>query len=108
MTHTAELDLAAKRLVFGKYLNCGQTCVAPDYVLADESIKDALSARSPKMRSARMYGENALENRALREDRSTRSISTACCGLIDPDKVVIGGGSDPDDAENRSPRCWTM
>lgn len=33
---TAKLPLAAKRIVFGKYLNCGQTCVAPDYILCDE------------------------------------------------------------------------
>lgn len=36
---TADLKLAAKRLAWGKYLNAGQTCVAPDYVLIDESIK---------------------------------------------------------------------
>lgn len=37
---TAKLDLAAKRIVFGKFINCGQTCVAPDYVLIDAEIKD--------------------------------------------------------------------
>lgn len=36
---TADLDLAAKRLCWGKFLNSGQTCVAPDYLLIDESIK---------------------------------------------------------------------
>ena len=35
---TANLRLAAKRIVFGKYLNCGQTCVAPDYMLCEASI----------------------------------------------------------------------
>ena len=39
---SAKIDLAAKRIVFGKFLNCGQTCVAPDYVLCDESIRDTL------------------------------------------------------------------
>ena len=39
---TAKIKLAAKRIVFGKLLNCGQTCVAPDYVLCDARIKDAL------------------------------------------------------------------
>ena len=38
--HTANLPLTARRLVFGKYLNCGQTCVAPDYVLAEKGIKE--------------------------------------------------------------------
>ena len=37
---TAKLQLAAKRIVFGKFLNCGQTCVAPDYVICDSSIKE--------------------------------------------------------------------
>jgi aldehyde dehydrogenase (NAD+) len=36
---TANLNLAAKRLVFGKFLNSGQTCVAPDYLLIEESVK---------------------------------------------------------------------
>lgn len=37
---TAKLEIAAKRIVFGKFINCGQTCVAPDYILIDEEIKD--------------------------------------------------------------------
>ena len=39
---TAKLPLAARRIVFGKYLNCGQTCVAPDYVLCDVRVRDRL------------------------------------------------------------------
>lgn len=39
---TANIPLAAKRIVFGKYLNLGQTCVAPDYILVQESVKDRL------------------------------------------------------------------
>lgn len=42
---TANLDLAAKRIVFGKFLNCGQTCVAPDFILVDELVeKDFITA----------------------------------------------------------------
>ncbi len=41
----ANLDIAAKRIVFGKYFNAGQTCIAPDYILAEESIYNALSAK---------------------------------------------------------------
>lgn len=37
---TAKLEIAAKRIVFGKFINCGQTCVAPDYILIDAEIKD--------------------------------------------------------------------
>ena len=39
---SADLKLAARRIVFGKYLNCGQTCVAPDYVLCHKSIAEDL------------------------------------------------------------------
>ena len=37
---TADLRLAARRIVFGKYLNCGQTCVAPDYLYCQASVRD--------------------------------------------------------------------
>jgi len=43
--HTADLDVTARRLVWGKFYNCGQTCVAPDYVLVEESIHDAFLNR---------------------------------------------------------------
>jgi len=41
---SADIRLAAKRIVFGKFLNCGQTCVAPDYVLCDSSVRDSFVA----------------------------------------------------------------
>ena len=37
---TAKISLTARRIVFGKYLNCGQTCVAPDYILCDASVRN--------------------------------------------------------------------
>ena len=39
---TADLKLAAKRIVWGKFLHSGQTCVAPDYILVQNSVKDKL------------------------------------------------------------------
>lgn len=42
ITKKANLDLTARRLIWGKVLNAGQTCVAPDYVFVDEEIKDEL------------------------------------------------------------------
>ena len=39
---SADIRLAAKRIVFGKFLNCGQTCVAPDYIYCDRTVKDKL------------------------------------------------------------------
>ena len=37
---TANLEISAKRIVWGKFVNAGQTCIAPDYLLVQESIKD--------------------------------------------------------------------
>ena len=91
---TAKLDLAAKRLAFGKLLNCGQTCVAPDYLLIDRKVKDEFLALLGKHIAA-MAGENALTN-----DQYVHMINRKhydrVMGLIDPRKVVLGGQGDPD------------
>ena len=90
---TAKLKLAAKRIVFGKYLNCGQTCVAPDYILCEASVKDKLVEEICAQIGAQ-YGEKPLENpdygRIVNEKHFRR-----LCGLLDPGKVVLGGGTDP-------------
>ena len=39
---SADLDVAARRIAWGKFLNAGQTCIAPDYVLVDRQVRDAL------------------------------------------------------------------
>jgi aldehyde dehydrogenase (NAD+) len=44
VTDTADLSDAAKKIVFGKLINCGQTCVAPDYILVHHTVKDHLIA----------------------------------------------------------------
>lgn len=61
MDETANLKVAAKRIAFGKYLNCGQTCVAPDYLLIQDSVKDRFL---PLFYDAirEMYGEHPLQN----------------------------------------------
>ncbi len=53
---TADLDLAATRIAWGKFLNSGQTCVAPDYVLVHESVADRFEALLPPAIRA-LYGE---------------------------------------------------
>lgn len=92
--HTAKLDLAAKRLVFGKFLNCGQTCVAPDYLLIERSIKDKFLGYLRKWITI-MYGENAAEDNDAYVKMINQKHFDRVCGLIDPEKVVIGGGSNP-------------
>lgn len=58
---TAKIDLAARRVAFGKYLNCGQTCVAPDYVLVQDSVADRF-VEALKKEITRQYGPSPLEN----------------------------------------------
>lgn len=58
---TADISLAARRIVFGKFLNCGQTCVAPDYILCDKAIKDSLVVALYK-EIERQFGSDPLEN----------------------------------------------
>ena len=88
---TANLRLAAKRIVFGKFLNCGQTCVAPDYIYCDPEIKEALVAEL-RRQITRQYGKEPLKNRnygkIINEKHFDRINS-----LIDPAKTVCGGGS---------------
>lgn len=58
---SADLWLAAKRVVFGKFLNCGQTCVAPDYVLVQEEVQERF-LNYVKVWIRRMFGADALAN----------------------------------------------
>ena len=55
---SAPIALSAKRIVWGKYVNCGQTCIAPDYLLVDRKIKDDLLAAMVKEIKL-AYGEDA-------------------------------------------------
>lgn len=91
---TANLKLAAKRIAFGKYLNCGQTCVAPDYIYCDASIKDQL-IEEIKRQVRLQYTEQPLSNPAygkiINEKHFQRILR-----LIDPEKVVLGGKSNPE------------
>ena len=58
---TANVKLAAKRIVFGKFLNCGQTCVAPDYIYCHESKKEELVSELKKQ-ILKQFGKHPLEN----------------------------------------------
>lgn len=86
---SAKLNLAAKRIVFGKLLNCGQTCVAPDYLLVERSIKDKFLGYLRKW-IVKMYGEDAMENGDYVKMINQKHFDRVC-GLIDQKKVVFGG-----------------
>lgn len=89
---SANIPLAAKRIVFGKYLNCGQTCVAPDYILCHKSVKDSF-IKEVKKQTELQYGADPIKNsdwgKIVNEKHFER-----ICGLIDRDKTVHGGRAD--------------
>ncbi len=86
---TADLKLAARRIVFGKFLNCGQTCVAPDYILCEEWIRDELVKYLQK-EIRRQFGRKPLSNKNyghMINEKHYRRVM----GLLDMSKVVTGG-----------------
>jgi len=90
---TANLKLAAKRIVFGKFLNCGQTCVAPDYLLCDAAVREPLIAELKKQ-IQKQYGHEPLANTHYGKIINEKHFQRVC-GLIDPSKVIHGGSFDP-------------
>ena len=91
---SANIKLAAKRIVWGKYLNCGQTCVAPDYILCERSIKDAFAAEV--VRQIRLqFGEDPLKNKDYGKIINRKHFDRLC-GLIDQSKVTVGGQTNAD------------
>lgn len=91
---TADIKLAARRIVFGKFINCGQTCVAPDYIYCAEPIREKLITELQKQ-IQKQYGESILQSsnygRIINQKHFDR-----LCGLIDQEKTVFGGQSNPD------------
>jgi aldehyde dehydrogenase (NAD+) len=87
---SAKIDLAARRIVWGKFLNLGQTCVAPDYILCHESVRDEL-LRALKREIARQFGANPLANPDYGHIVNDKHFHRLL-GLIDLQKVVVGGG----------------
>lgn len=88
---SANIELSAKRIVFGKFLNCGQTCVAPDYVYVHENVKDRL-VQALINETRKQFGDNSLLNdnygKIINEKHFER-----ITGLINTEKVVFGGKS---------------
>lgn len=58
----ANLEVAAKRIAWGKFINAGQTCIAPDYLFVHKSVKDELLAKL-KLAITEMYGERVIDSR---------------------------------------------
>lgn len=89
---TANLRVAAARIAFGKWLNVGQTCVAPDYLLVDRRVKDRLLALLAQEVRAQ-YGPDPLASPTYGKMINRKHFDRVR-GLIDPARVVLGGDSD--------------
>ncbi len=89
---TANLKLAAKRIVWGKFINGGQTCIAPDYLLVKPEIKDQFIdfLKSEIIESYSINPEISPDFCQIVNDRNWQRLIQ----LIEPEKVVFGGKSD--------------
>ena len=88
----ADIRLAAKRIVFGKFVNCGQTCVAPDFVYCHRSVKDKL-VKEIRRQIIKQYGREPLLNESYGKIINEKHFERVL-GLIDYSKVIHGGESD--------------
>jgi aldehyde dehydrogenase (NAD+) len=86
---SANLRVAARRIVFAKFINAGQTCIAPDYVYVDESVEKALIEELKKAIDSFYVNDNDLAH--IVNDRHFERLQK----LIDPSKVVYGNVIDP-------------
>ena len=91
---SANIKLAAKRIVFGKYLNCGQTCVAPDYIYCHREVKDTLLKQIQKQ-IRKQFGKSPLDNKNYGKIINEKHFNRIQ-NLIDPAKVICGGNARPE------------
>lgn len=85
----AKLDLAAKRIVWGKFLNAGQTCIAPDYLFVHKDIKTTL-VQYIKHYIQKLYGANPLLNEQYAAIVNERHFDRLC-NLLGNGDILIGG-----------------
>lgn len=89
---SADLEVAARRVTWGKFFNAGQTCVGVDYVLAHSSIYEELLDRIT-LNIRKFYGEVPRESPDLARIVNERNVERLAA-LIDDAKVVVGGEVD--------------
>lgn len=89
---TANLKLAAKRIVWGKFINAGQTCIAPDYILVQKDMKNKFVGYLKDEITA-AYGSNPKESPDFARIVNSKNWSRLT-SMIEPEKVVFGGQTD--------------
>ena len=91
----ANIKITAKRLVWAKFLNGGQTCIAPDYILAEKGVKEKLISEIKKQ-IIEIHGDNPQQSEAFVRIINPRHYKRLM-QLIDKSKIVIGGETDESD-----------
>ncbi len=92
---TASIALAAKRIVWGKFLNAGQTCIASDYILVHENVKDKL-VDALKENITKCYGENVEASPDFSRTVSQKHYTGLKEMLVGED-ILFGGQSNDED-----------
>lgn len=88
----ANIDIAARRIAWGKLINAGQTCIAPDYLFAHSSIKDELLTKIAKS-IGQMYGNNIKESRFYPRIVNQKAMHRLI-GLMEQGTIHTGGEVD--------------
>lgn len=91
---TADIPLAARRIVWGKCLNAGQTCVAPDYVLVQEPVREAF-LRELRRQAEVLFPGGMLASGDYPQIVNRRHFDRLA-GLLDGERVLLGGEADPE------------
>ncbi len=94
VTDSADLKISAQRIIWGKLMNCGQTCIAPDYILVDKKVKLQLIEQL-KLVIKQFYGENIQNNKDLSHIVNKRHFERLAAILKkDKEYIIFGGKSD--------------
>ncbi len=95
VTKGASLKVTAKRIVWGKFINGGQTCVAPDYLMVDKSIKQPL-IEEIKKQILEIHGEDPQKSEAFVRIINPRHFKRLTA-LLNKNKIILGGETDEED-----------
>lgn len=90
ITEHADLEIVARRIVWGKFINAGQTCVAPDYLYVQENIKPKFTKILIEEIKKRSYHKDADHYCQIINERNFDRLEK----MIDPSKTVFGGETD--------------
>ncbi|KAK2576499.1 hypothetical protein KPH14_005823 [Odynerus spinipes] len=91
--NTADIRIAAKRILWGKYINCGQTCIAPDYILCSTEVQNKLLNEAKEILKE-WYGENPKESPDLCRIINEKNFQRLVNNLSGSGKIAIGGDYD--------------